>query len=1342
MEQISGAGVPKMDWNSADLPSAWRAFKQHTEFMFSGPLNKKTEEEKCSYLMIWVGDAGRDIYNTWSLTGEEKKKLETYYSKYEAHVEPKSNVVFARYKFNERVQGENETFDQYITELKLIARQCRYTDQDEMIRDRIVFGCKSTRVREDLIKQGSELTLQQAIDIARIHEISQAQLKSMAGAEQVNVIRRYGSKKHKGKEKKPEKRQDHESKRSSNTESQVSTRKPCTRCGTRHDYRKCPAFGKECRKCKKPNHFAKMCQSTDVNNVEVESEEEDMFDDYFDVGCIDKIGSIQVNAVESDDEWTETLLINQNSCKVQLDTGAMCNIISTSSLEKLKVKQPVTKATCRLRTYSGHVIHPTGKVQLECQYKGQNYQLEFQVIEQDASTLIGAQACKQMEIIKRVHKVQKNPSESLPEILCEYPDVFQGLGCLSGEHTIQIDPSVKPVIHPPRKVPLAIRDKVKEELDRMEKIGVVTKQTEPTEWVNSMVTIVKPNKVRICIDPRDLNRAIKREHYPMKTIDEVLAGIKDAKLFSVLDATSGFWQIKLDEPSTKLCTFNTPFGRYRFNRLPFGIKSAPEVFQKMMTDLMSGIPATEVVVDDILVWGTNEKEHDESLRQVLDRARKSNLKLSLKKCKVKREEVQYVGHVLSKDGIKPDPEKVRAVKSMKAPTNVKELRTFLGFIQYLAKFIPNLSEVSAPLRELLVLNVAWFWEEPQEESFKKLKQLASQTPVLGFYNPQEEITLQVDASSKGLGAVLSQKEKPIAYASRALTGSQQRYAQIEKETLAVAYGLKKFHQYIYGKTVTIESDHKPLEYILNRSVHLAPPRIQRMMMQMMRYDYKVIYKPGKEMYISDALSRSYLSEATELLEEEHDVNEVQLNAHLPMSPDMYKKFQSSTAEDPVMIKLQDAVLDGWPATKAELPTDIRPYWNHRDEISCIDGLLFKGHKVIVPHQLKSQMLEKIHESHLGIVKCKQRARDILFWPGMASQIEDKVSQCTICSQHQRNNPKEPMITADIPERPWSKIGADLFEYDGATYLLTVDYYSKWPEIAKLDGLTSKHVIVRLKSQISRYGIPDEVVSDNGPQFASSEFKTFALQYGFRHTTSSPHYPQSNGEAERCVQTVKNILKKAKDPYLAILDYRNTPLEQVNKSPAQLMMGRRLKTTLPTTSALLKPADSATIKTQLQTRQASQAYYYNKNSGRELHSLQRGDPVRIQQGKKWAPAKVINQHSSPRSYVVQTPDGKFYRRNRRNLHSEKTPATTATEMSQPSLVTKTKVTDVTKDKTPSPVTDAAMDKTQVTDISNQVKPKEMGKNLLSHLLAKAQTPMKTTRSGRVIKPPQRLQDYEH
>ena len=252
---------------------------------------------------------------------------------------------------------------------------------------------------------------------------------------------------------------------------------------------------------------------------------------------------------------------------------------------------------------------------------------------------------------------------------------------------------------------------------------------------------------------------------------------------------------------------------------------------------------------------------------------------------------------------------------MKPPTCVKELRTFLGFIQYLSKFLPNMAEVSAPLRVLTEKDVEWHWDESQQGSFDKLKELTSQTPVLGYFNPDKEITVSVDASSKGLGAILLQEEKPVAFASRALTATQQKYAQIEKETLAVVYGLQKFHHYVYGQSVIVETDHKPLEQILNRPLHLAPLRLQKMMMSLQRYQFKVKYKPGKELLLADALSRAYLPESCEVLVEDVEVNEIEVTAHLPISPEKYKEFKTATAEDTVLQKLQKVVTEGWPCSK-------------------------------------------------------------------------------------------------------------------------------------------------------------------------------------------------------------------------------------------------------------------------------------------------------------------------------------------------------------------------------------------------------------------------------------------
>ena len=252
----------------------------------------------------------------------------------------------------------------------------------------------------------------------------------------------------------------------------------------------------------------------------------------------------------------------------------------------------------------------------------------------------------------------------------------------------------------------------------------------------------------------------------------------------------------------------------------------------------------------------------------------------------RKDEVEYVGHIISKHGLKPDPEKVGAVKMMKQPQNKKDLQTFLRFITYLSKFLPNMSDASAPLRVLLEEKNDWFWEKQQEDNFNKLKDMATNTPILSYYNPKQPLTLNVDASSQGLGAVVLQNDKPIAYASRALTPTQQRYAQIEKETGNCLWMSKVPSLYIWP-TCRVESDHKPLENILGKPLNEAPPRIQRFVLQIQKYDITLKYKPGKSMYVSDTLSRIYLPETVEKLVPDIEINEVQLNAHLPISPKKY-----------------------------------------------------------------------------------------------------------------------------------------------------------------------------------------------------------------------------------------------------------------------------------------------------------------------------------------------------------------------------------------------------------------------------------------------------------------------
>lgn len=1308
MEQLKPPNSLSFEGNVAEN---WRTWVQKFElYLIASGLAEKSEERQCATFLHVAGDEALKVFNTMEF-GEGELDLNALKESFRKYCEPRKNVTYLRHIFFTRAQGQNETIDAYVTDLKNKAKDCGFGAlTDELIKDRIVCGVKNDIVRARLLRE-DELDLKKALDICRANEITQSHMKALQEESDIAV--------NKIDKTKPRAKQDSMQPRSARKDSEE-----CARCGYSHEPKKCPAYGKVCNECSRKNHFGRMCKTpkqkgnskkTERKVHELEQEENvEMFLGYVEMkeNATKRLDVVSANAKENQ-KWTQALKINNHELTFKLDTGAECNVLPYKDFEKVANKKALLKSNCKLVTYSGHTMEPKGKVKLKCYYKDKDHEFEFQVVDGNSPAIIGRDACTELGVVKRVFKIGTED-----DILGEYEDLFTGLGCVPGLHHIQLDKEVPPVIHPPRKVPVALKNRVKDELDRMEDIGVIVRQTEPTDWVNSMVTVVKPNKLRICIDPQDLNKAIRREHYPLRTVEEIVAEMPNAKVFSVLDANHGFWQVQLDDKSSKLCTFNTPFGRYRFLRLPFGITSASEVFQKCIAQRLEDLEGVVNIVDDILVWGENMEQHDKRLRQLLDRIRSINLRLNRAKCKIRMTEVSYVGHVLSADGLKPDPEKVRAIQDMPEPEDKAALMRFLGMLQYLAKFIPNLAEVSAPVRKLLEGDIEWHWEFEQKESFRKLKALVSNTPVLRYFDVSKDITLSVDASSEGLGAVILQEGQPVAFGSRSLTECQKRYAQIEKELLAIVFGCEKFNQYIYGKSVHVESDHKPLETVFKKSLQKAPPRLQRMLMRLQPYDLHVKYKPGKELYIADTLSRAYLKEHKEqLLEDELQIHV--LSTYLPISTEKLNAFRTATAGDEEMQLVMKCVQTGWPEEIRHVPPQVRKYWTFREELSCSDGLLFKCSRVVVPHSLRSDMLERVHESHLGIVKCKERARDVMYWPGMAREIEDAVMQCSVCNMFKRSNTKEPLISHEIPDRAWAKVGVDLFHCNQGDYLMCVDYYSKFPEIAKLTQTTSAHVVTTLKSIFARHGIPDEVVSDNGPQFSSAEFRTFAQNWEFIHTTSSPGFPQSNGQSERAIQTVKNLLKKAaechSDPYIALMEYRNAPLDGVKLSPAQLLMGRRLKTKLPTSTQLLKPQIHKNVHKNIKDRQLKQKHYFDRGA-KHLPILEEGEKIRVKVKDNWQPATVLKSHDMPRSFVIKTPDGNTYRRNRRHLL--KTREKTFTTQNPPHL----------EDYDPGETQPAERDASFQTPASSPVK--------TSVAPTMNEEVMMRSRAGRVIKPPSR------
>jgi len=835
--------------------------------------------------------------------------------------------------------------------------------------------------------------------------------------------------------------------------------------------------------------------------------------------------------------------------------------------------------------------------------------------------------------------------------------LFEGLSKLDGEYHIDLKEDSKPyAVATPRRVPLPLMEKVTEELAKMETQGVISRIDKATDWCAPMVVVPKSNgKVRICVDFTKLNDCVRRERHVLPSVEHTLAQMGGGKVFSKLDANSGFYQIALSKDSTELTTFITPVGRFCFNRLPFGITSAPEHFQKRMSAILSGLEGTLCMIDDVLITGATQAEHDQRLTAALERIQNAGVTLNKEKCEFSKETVTFLGQVISAAGVQPNPAKVKAIVQMKEPENTSDVKRFLGMANQLGKYSDKLSDLSKPLRELLSSKNDWHWGQAQVQSFSAIKkELSSPDAILAHYNAKLDTIVSADASSYGLGAVLLQKQpnnhwRPVAYHSRALTETEQRYAQIEKEALATTWACERFSDYLVGKSFHIQTDHKPLVPLLgSKDIDGLPPRIQRFRMRLMRFHYTIEHVPGKDLFTADALSRAPLPDMTPAdLKLQDDVylfvNHV--IESLPASEMRREEIRKHQEEDDICHEVVLFCRKGWPE-KSQLKGPIKLYQPYAAELTVQNGLLLKGCQLVIPLSMRMEMLDRIHAGHQGITKCRARARQAVWWPGMSRQIEELVQNCAECRKHHQHR-AEPMVPSSLPQYPWQKVATDLFQLKNHQYLLVIDYYSRYVEIAKLSSTTSQAIINHLKSIFSRHGIPERVISDNGPQYASADFANFAREYGFEHVTSSPRYPQANGEAERAVATVKSILEKSKDPYLAMLVYRTTPLQH-GYSPAELLMARKLRTTLPTTKEMMKPSvpDLTTFKCKDEEIKERQTRDFNKHRGaHELPPLMEGEKVWISdQNTEGIVSKKTEHH---RSYEVTTPKGQV-RRNRRHL----------------------------------------------------------------------------------------------
>ena len=826
-----------------------------------------------------------------------------------------------------------------------------------------------------------------------------------------------------------------------------------------------------------------------------------------------------------------------------------------------------------------------------------------------------------------------------------FPEVFSNkLGCLKNVLVhIPVPPDATPRFFKPRSVPYALRSRVEDELDKLENQGV-WKKVQYSKWAAPIVTVLKDAKnpggaIRICGDYKiTVNAVAQLDNYPIPNTTEQLATLAGGKRFSKIDLRQAYQQLKLDDASKELLTVNTHKGLYQPDRLQFGVHSATGIFQREIERILQVFKSVLVRIDDILITAGTDDEHFWTLVSVLLALEEAGFTVGPEKCEFFKDQVTFCGYRISKDGVLPMEKNVKAVLEAPEPSNVSELKSFLGMINYYQNYLPSLATVVEPMHKLLRKECTWSWGTEQTQAFKKAQKMLSEAPLLVHFDPKQRIVVHTDASPYGLGSVLShvydnETEKPVCFASRSLSKAERNYGHVEKEGLALVFSVKKFHHYLFGHKFTIYTDHKPLLGLFGENKGIpdrSAARIARWALMLSAYDYKLEYRQGCLNGNADALSRLPLSGEDE--EESQQVFGVHM-MELTHSPVTEEEVRNETKKDEVLSALIKQVTEGW-TSEAMRNEKLKPYVSRKDELSIEGGCVLWGGRVLIPEKLRQAVLEELHDVHPGVTRMKALARSYVWWPNMDQDIESISKHCETCCINQNNPAAAPIHIWEQPNEPWERIHLDYAgPFLGKMFLIVVDAYSKWIEVEIMHDATSPSTVHRLRRIFSTHGLPKVMVTDNGPAFVGDAFEKFCLKNGVRHITTAPYHPSSNGQAERVVRTFKETMRKLKAGDIEtkvsrlLFKYRMTPHTSTGVSPSQLMLNREIRTPFH----LMQPGSQSTPKAEV--RAAARKFkvgdlVWSKNFGK---------------GDKWVPGVIVEVRGNV-NYTVKLSgqEGKTHR----------------------------------------------------------------------------------------------------
>ena len=1231
-----------------------------------------TEKTVCTFLAVVGAKPFKLIKNLVSPKQPVKCTFEEMKKALKAHYRPQTLVIYERYKFYSRNQMNGESISNFVVAIKDLASTCEFgSNLEEMLRDRFVMGVKCLDTQRFLLSS-RDLTFTKAVESATSRESAFGNAKEMGSqlnrtstsntAQTVNSVKSnsgYSKKPNSNKQgsqnqfvKKPTKETQSNSK--SRWEPSTRPNQPCSGCGSFHWKKDCPFRNAECRKCGIKGHIAKVCftKNKTTNSIYVEPEDANevnsMPSEYL-FHNVTGTNSISPYVVHVNLNWVEV--------PFELDTGAARTVISKKSYDKTFTSGNLPKivpSTVVLKKYGNVQIPVCGEAIVTASTKEKELEMSLVIVNEEGPTLLGRDWIEALELsVGEVLLSNSNKPTSIQtiaidtdEILREFPTLFDEtkVGNLKDALvTIDVLPDAHPKYCNAKSIPHALREKVDVEIDKLLKDEII-EPVKYAKWAAPIVPVLKPNKsVRICGDYCiTCNKALILDKYPLPKVEELFGSLAGGQYFSKLDMSQAYMQLSLDEESKDLTTINTHRGLFRYNRLCFGIASAPGIFQRTMESVLGRIPGVAIFLDDILISGKTKREHLARLRLVLRKLEDAGLKLSKAKCTWLTEQVEYLGYKIDSSGIHPTNEKLEAIKNAPAPKDTSQLKAYLGLLNFYQKFIPKAATLLEPLNKLLRSDVKWVWNREQEVAFEKSKEALINSTVLVHYDPSLPITVSADSSSYGVGAVLSHRidgvDRPVYFVSRTLTEVERRYGQVEREALALVFAVKRFHFYLWGQKFKLITDHKPLLglFTANKCIPtMASGRIQRWALILQAYSFDLVHCSGKLLGSADALSRLPLANKNECIPIPSEwIDTVEFMENTPVTS---KEIAKLTKEDPILSKVFQYCYTGWP-NKVE--SDLVPFRNRHLELSIQGDCILWGHRIIIPTGARDALMRELHAEHMGASKMKELARKYFWWPGLDGELESLVNSCANCLENRDAPKKSPLHPWEWPTVPWHRVHVDYAgPINGTYYLVLVDAHSKWVEIFPTQTITSNATISLLRSCFARLGLPIVLVSDNGTCFTSAEFQNFMNLNGIRHVFSAPYHPSTNGLAENMVRTFKAAIRhvKGEDVRLAIdrflLKYRITPHTTTGKSPSELLMGRRIRSVFD----LLRPFE--TIQERVFKQQEKQKLQHDPRVPRSLE-FSVDDPVMIRNyapGPKWIPGTVKEQ-TGPVSYKVTTEDG--------------------------------------------------------------------------------------------------------